>query len=40
MTSDEGWVYDFPPRAAEQFDSLDPHVQDRSSRNLEVIESE
>lgn len=40
MTS-EDWTWKFAPRAADQFDSLDPHVQDRIVSKLdEVVESE
>jgi mRNA-degrading endonuclease RelE of RelBE toxin-antitoxin system len=41
MTSDDHWTWKFTPRAADQFDSLDPHVQDRIVSKLdEVVESE
>ncbi len=41
MTSDDDWTWKFTPRAADQFDSLDPHVQDRIVSKLdEVVESE
>lgn len=41
MTSDQEWTWKFAPRAAEQFDDLDPHVQDRIVSKLdEVIASE
>lgn len=33
MTSDEDWTWKFTPRAANQFDGLDPHVQDRIIRS-------
>ena len=33
MPSDDDWTWKFTPRAADQFDSLDPHVQDRIVRN-------
>ncbi|MBX0323015.1 type II toxin-antitoxin system RelE/ParE family toxin [Halomicroarcula sp. F13] len=40
MTSDE-WTWKFTTRAADQFDSLDPHVQDRIISKLdEIVESE
>jgi len=41
MTGDEDWTWKFTPRAADQFDSLDPQVQDRIVSKLdEVLESE
>ena len=41
MTSDDDWTWKFTQRAANQFDSLDPHVQDRIVSKLdEVVESE
>jgi mRNA interferase RelE/StbE len=41
MTSEGDWTWKFASRAAEQFDSLDPHVQDRLVSKLdEVVESE
>lgn len=41
MTSDGDWRWAFAPRAADQFDSLDAHVQDRIVSKLdEVVESE
>jgi mRNA-degrading endonuclease RelE of RelBE toxin-antitoxin system len=41
MTSDEDWTWKFTPRAADQFDGLDPHVQDRIvSKFDEVVDSE
>ena len=41
MPSEDGWIWKFAPRAADQFDSLDPHVQDRIISKLdEVVESE
>ena len=41
MTSDGDWTWKFTPRAADQFDSLDVHVQDRIASKLdEVVESE
>lgn len=41
MTSDEAWTWKFTPQAADQFESLDPHVQDRIVSKLdEVVESE
>jgi hypothetical protein len=37
MTSDE-WTWKFTTRAADQFDSLDPHVQDRIAlRDIVVV---
>ncbi|MFC7019733.1 MULTISPECIES: type II toxin-antitoxin system RelE family toxin [Haloarcula] len=40
MPSDE-WTWKFTTRAADQFDSLDPHVQDRVVSKLdEIVESE
>ena len=41
MTRDDDWTWKFAPRATDQFDSLDPHVQDRIVSKLdEVVESE
>lgn len=41
MTSDEDWTWKLTPRAADQFDSLDGHVQDRIVSKLDdVVESE
>ena len=41
MPSEDGWSWKFVPRAADQFDSLDPHVQDRIISKLdEAVESE
>jgi len=41
MTSEDGWNWTFAPRAAQQFESLDNHVQDRIVSKLdEVVESE
>jgi len=41
MTSNEGWIWKFTPRAADQFDRLDPHVQDRIVSKLDdVVNSE
>jgi len=41
MTSDQEWTWTFAPRAADQFDTLDPHVQDRIVSKLdEVVSSE
>jgi mRNA-degrading endonuclease RelE of RelBE toxin-antitoxin system len=38
---DEEWTWTFAPRAADQFDDLDHHVQDRIVSKLdEVVESE
>ena len=40
MTDDDEWVWTFTPRAADQFDALDPHVQDRIVSKLDdVVES-
>ncbi len=41
MTGDGDWNWTFTPRAADQFDGLDPHVQDRIVSKLdEVVDSE
>ena len=41
MTSEDDWTWKFAPRAADQFDSLDAHMQDRIVSKLdEVISSE
>ncbi|NLV08301.1 type II toxin-antitoxin system RelE/ParE family toxin [Haloarcula rubripromontorii] len=41
MTSSSDWAWKFTPRAASQFDELDPHVQDRLVSKLdEVVTSE
>jgi mRNA-degrading endonuclease RelE of RelBE toxin-antitoxin system len=41
MTGDGDWRWAFAPRAADQFDSLDRHVQDRIVSKLDdVIESD
>jgi mRNA interferase RelE/StbE len=41
MTSDGNWSWKFTPRAADQYESLDTHVQDRIVSKLdEVVESE
>jgi mRNA-degrading endonuclease RelE of RelBE toxin-antitoxin system len=41
MPSDDGWTWKFTPRSTDQFESLDPHVQDRIVSKLdEVVESE
>lgn len=41
MRSDEDWTWKFTSRAADQFDELDPHVQDRIITKLdEVVDSE
>ena len=37
MTSDEDWTWKFTPRAADQFDGLDHHVQDRIVSKLDEI---
>jgi mRNA-degrading endonuclease RelE of RelBE toxin-antitoxin system len=40
MTS-EAWTWRFTPRAADQFDGLETHVQDRIASKLdEVVESQ
>ena len=40
MASDD-WTWKFTPQAVDQFESLDPHVQDRIVSKLdEVVESE
>jgi mRNA-degrading endonuclease RelE of RelBE toxin-antitoxin system len=37
----EDWTWKFTPRAADQFDTLDPHIQDRIVSKLdEVVASE
>lgn len=41
MPTEDNWSWTFAPRAAGQFDSLDPHIQDRIISKLdEVVESE
>jgi len=41
MTNSGEWSWKFTPRALDQFESLDPHVQDRIVTKLdEVVESE
>lgn len=41
MTSDADWTWKFAPRAADQFDGLDAHVQDRIVSKLdEIVDSE
>ena len=41
MPGEDDWSWTFAPRAADRFDSLDPHVQDRIISKLdEVVESE
>ena len=41
MTSNETWTWTFTPRAAGQFEDLDPHVQDRLVSKLDdVVDSE
>jgi len=37
MTSDDDWIWKFAPRATDQFDSLDPHVQDRIVSKLDEV---
>ena len=40
MTSEE-WTWKFSPRGADQFDDLDPHVQDRITTKLdEIVDSQ
>ena len=40
MGSNVDWTWKFTPRAADQFDSLDTHIQDRICSKLdEVVES-
>ena len=39
--STDGWRWTFTPQALDQFDSLDPHIQDRIITKLdEVVDSE
>ena len=41
MSSEGDWTWEFAPRAADQFESLDAHAQDRVVSKLdEVVESE
>jgi mRNA interferase RelE/StbE len=41
MTGDGSWTWKFTPRAADQFQTLDPHVQDRITSKLdEVVDSQ
>ena len=41
MGSDVDWTWKFAPRAADQFDSLDTHIQDRICSKLDkIVESE
>lgn len=41
MTSSDGWTWEFTAQAANQFESLDPHVQDRIVSKLdEIVASE
>ncbi|OIB59123.1 type II toxin-antitoxin system RelE family toxin [Natrialba sp. SSL1] len=41
MTSDGNWTWKFTSRAATQFESLDPHTQDRIVTKLdEIVNSE
>jgi len=37
MPSDGDWTWTFTPRAADQFDGLDPHVQDRLVSKLDEV---
>ncbi|MDF9744487.1 type II toxin-antitoxin system RelE family toxin [Natrinema salsiterrestre] len=39
MTSDEEWTWKFTPRAADQFDGLEPHTQDRIVTKLDEVVS-
>jgi mRNA interferase RelE/StbE len=40
MTGEADWTWKFARRAADQFDGLDPHVQDRIVSKLdEVVDS-
>lgn len=41
MAADEDWSWTFTPRAVDQFEELEPHVQDRLVSKLdEVVDSE
>lgn len=41
LTSNGDWTWKFTHRAADQFDGLDPHVQDRIVSKLdEVVDAE
>jgi mRNA-degrading endonuclease RelE of RelBE toxin-antitoxin system len=41
MASEGAWTWTFSQRAADQFDGLDPHIQDRIVTKLdEVVDSE
>lgn len=37
MPSNEDWTWKMAPRAADQFASLDPHVQDRVASKLDEV---
>lgn len=37
MTSEQDWTWKFTPRAADQFDDLSPHIQDRLTSKLDEI---
>lgn len=39
MTSDEAWTWKFTQHAADQFESLAPHVQDRIVSKLDEVVS-
>ena len=39
--NETGWIWKFTPRAADQIDGLDPHIQDRIVSKLdEIVDSE
>lgn len=41
MTSENEWSWKFTPRAADQYESLETHIQDRIVSKLdEIVESE
>jgi len=41
MTSENDWIWKFTTRAADQFEALEPHIQDRIVSKLdEVVGSE
>jgi mRNA interferase RelE/StbE len=37
MTSENDWTWKFAPRAADQFDGLDAHMQDRIVSKLDEV---
>ena len=37
MPSEADWTWTFAPRAANQFEDLDPHVQDRITTKLDEV---